>query len=78
MADCWQARGRHQESLFASSRPAHFTEVECSKQPVSSLSGVSWGKAHATGGSLCLRFAVHYMTNASARDLKASFEQQRH
>ena len=31
----------------------------------------------ATGGSLCLRFAVHYLTNASARDPRASFEQQR-
>lgn len=31
----------------------------------------------ATAGSLCLRFAVHYVTNASARDPRASFEQQR-
>jgi formate-dependent nitrite reductase membrane component NrfD len=28
-------------------------------------------------GSLCLRFAVHYLSNASARDPKASFELQR-
>lgn len=28
-------------------------------------------------GSLCLRFAVHYISNASARDPKASFQQQR-
>ena len=28
-------------------------------------------------GSLCLRFAVHYLTNASARDPRASFHQQR-
>jgi formate-dependent nitrite reductase membrane component NrfD len=28
-------------------------------------------------GSLCLRFAVHYLTNASARDARASFHQQR-
>jgi len=32
----------------------------------------------ATAGSLCLRLAVHYVTNASARDPKASFERQRH
>jgi formate-dependent nitrite reductase membrane component NrfD len=31
----------------------------------------------ATAGSLCLRFAVHYVTNASARDPRASFAQQR-
>jgi hypothetical protein len=28
-------------------------------------------------GSLCMRFAVHYIANASARDPRASFEQQR-
>lgn len=28
-------------------------------------------------GSLCLRFAVHYATNASARDPRAAFQQQR-
>jgi polysulfide reductase-like protein len=28
-------------------------------------------------GSLCLRFAVHYLTNVSARDPRASFHQQR-
>ena len=28
-------------------------------------------------GSLCLRFAVHYLSNASARDPRASFHQQR-
>jgi formate-dependent nitrite reductase membrane component NrfD len=28
-------------------------------------------------GSFCLRFAVHYVTNASARDPKAAFRQQR-
>ena len=28
-------------------------------------------------GSLCLRFAVHYATNASARDPRAAFHQQR-
>jgi len=28
-------------------------------------------------GSLCLRLAVHYMTNVSARDPRASFHQQR-
>lgn len=28
-------------------------------------------------GSLCLRFAVHYISNASARDPRASFQQQR-
>ncbi len=28
-------------------------------------------------GSLCLRFAVHYLGNASARDARASFQQQR-
>jgi len=28
-------------------------------------------------GSLCLRFAVHYGTNASARDPRAAFHQQR-
>jgi formate-dependent nitrite reductase membrane component NrfD len=28
-------------------------------------------------GSLCLRFAVHYLSNASARDPRASFRQQR-
>jgi hypothetical protein len=30
-----------------------------------------------TAGSLCLRFAVHYATNASAGDPSASFHQQR-
>lgn len=29
------------------------------------------------GGSLCLRFAVHYASNDSARDPTASFQQQR-
>jgi formate-dependent nitrite reductase membrane component NrfD len=29
-------------------------------------------------GSLSLRFAVHYLGNASARDARASFQQQRH
>ena len=29
------------------------------------------------GGSLCLRFAVHYASNDSAREPRASFEQQR-
>ncbi len=28
-------------------------------------------------GSLCLRLAVHYIGNASARDARASFQQQR-
>jgi formate-dependent nitrite reductase membrane component NrfD len=28
-------------------------------------------------GSLCLRFAVHYLTNVSARDPRAAFQQQR-
>jgi len=28
-------------------------------------------------GSLCMRFAVHYIANASARDPRASFQQQR-
>jgi formate-dependent nitrite reductase membrane component NrfD len=31
----------------------------------------------AATGSLCLRFAVHYITNASARDPRAVFDQQR-
>ncbi|HTS47679.1 MAG TPA: hypothetical protein VMH05_07030 [Bryobacteraceae bacterium] len=30
-----------------------------------------------TLGSLALRFAVHYITNASARDARATFQQQR-
>jgi formate-dependent nitrite reductase membrane component NrfD len=33
--------------------------------------------AMAVAGSLCLRFAVHYLSNASARDPRASFDQQR-
>jgi len=50
---------------------------------VTFLPGKSCGKRRlaavlATAGSLCLRFAVHYVTNASARDPRASFEQQRH
>jgi hypothetical protein len=28
-------------------------------------------------GSLCMRFAVHYIGNASARDPRAAFQQQR-
>jgi hypothetical protein len=31
----------------------------------------------SAAGSLTLRFAVHYLTNASARDARGSFEQQR-
>uniref|UniRef100_Q022U1 Polysulphide reductase, NrfD n=1 Tax=Solibacter usitatus (strain Ellin6076) TaxID=234267 RepID=Q022U1_SOLUE len=50
---------------------------------VTFIPGKSRGKRRlaavlATAGSLCLRFAVHYVTNASARDPRASFEQQRH
>lgn len=33
--------------------------------------------ALGAAGSLCLRFAVHYLTNASARDPRATFHQQR-
>lgn len=44
--------------------------------------GTSRGKRRAAGilataGAICLRFAVHYITNASARDARASFELQR-
>ena len=49
---------------------------------VSAIPGRSSGKRKIAGvlgalGSLCLRFAVHYITNASARDPRASFQQQR-
>jgi formate-dependent nitrite reductase membrane component NrfD len=52
-----------------------------------SLAGSLWPGRHrkvtmisgvlGIAGSLCLRFAVHYATNASARDPRAAFHQQR-
>ena len=49
---------------------------------ISLLSGKSRNKTRVAGvlgaaGSLCLRFAVHYLGDASARDPRASFHQQR-
>lgn len=49
---------------------------------LSLLPGRSRARSVATGilgvaGSLCLRFAVHYLTNASARNPRAAFHQQR-
>lgn len=49
---------------------------------VSAIPGQSRKRRKAAGilgalGSLCLRFAVHYISNASARDPRASFHQQR-
>lgn len=52
-------------SLIASAIPSHSPK----KRKVAGLLGAL--------GSLCLRFAVHYISNASARDPRASFEQQR-
>jgi formate-dependent nitrite reductase membrane component NrfD len=49
---------------------------------ISAMPGKSSGKRKVAGvlgaaGSLCLRFAVHYISNASARDPRASFQVQR-
>jgi hypothetical protein len=49
---------------------------------VSILPGKSMKKRQVAGvlgaaGSLCLRFAVHYLGNVSALDPRASFDQQR-
>lgn len=49
---------------------------------ISAVPGKSTAKRRVAGvlgavGSLCLRFAVHYITNASARDPRATFQLQR-
>ncbi len=49
---------------------------------LSALPGKSSAKRRTAGvlgalGSLCLRFAVHYISNASARDARATFQMQR-
>jgi hypothetical protein len=49
---------------------------------LSLTAGKSRGRSVAAGwlgaaGSLCLRFAIHYLGDASARDPRAAFAQQR-
>ena len=51
--------------------------VVTSLAPGNSRGKRQWAALLGTAGALCLRFAVHYVTNASARDPRASFEQQR-
>jgi hypothetical protein len=65
-ANLWKAAGRlTAASLVVSLVPGHRRRMTL----VSGLLGLA--------GSLCLRFAVHYITNVSARDPRASFHQQR-
>jgi formate-dependent nitrite reductase membrane component NrfD len=45
--------------------------------PVKSTKQTKAAALLAAAGSLCLRFAVHYLGNASARDPQATFRQQR-
>ena len=56
--------------LTAASLAASFLPV--SRRKTRMLAGLL-----GIAGSLCLRFAVHYISNASARDPRASFQQQR-
>ena len=70
-------RKGHTSTLWKAATVLTFTSLV-----VSAIPGKSSAKRKVAGllgaaGSLCLRFAVHYISNASARDPRATFQHQR-
>jgi hypothetical protein len=63
--------------LWKSATVLTIASLTLSLIPVKSRKKTIAAGALGTIGSLCMRFAVHYIGNASARDARASFDRQR-
>lgn len=67
----------HTSTLWKAASVLTFASLVVSAVPVKSSKKRKLAGLLGAAGSLCLRFAVHYISNASARDPRATFQHQR-